>query len=165
MGRFYFSLGFYISGKFLLIKKIFHSRLLDEEMIIVNSTLSASLAIYLQRAWNNFNNYSPKWRWLAVDICRAAKRRVKYSSLATDTFLTNIYSGEFSPNFSSSLCFLRSIFCFQFLCSQYRTVWRITQRFSICTLFAPGIITLVSLNYFQYPTGTMRLCSKANQKH
>ena len=30
-------------------------------------------------------NYSPKWRWLAVDIYRAAKRRGKYPTLATDT--------------------------------------------------------------------------------
>ena len=26
------------------------------------------------------NNYSPKWRWLAVDIYRAAKRRGKYNN-------------------------------------------------------------------------------------
>ena len=32
-----------------------------------------------------FNNYSPKWRWLVVDIYRAAKRRGKYPPLATDT--------------------------------------------------------------------------------
>ena len=31
------------------------------------------------------NNYSPKWRWLVVDIYRAAKRRGKYQPLATDT--------------------------------------------------------------------------------
>ena len=29
--------------------------------------------------------YSPKWRWLAGDIYRAAKRRAKYPTLATDT--------------------------------------------------------------------------------
>ena len=28
--------------------------------------------------WNLINNYSPKWRWLAMDIYRAAKRRGKY---------------------------------------------------------------------------------------
>ena len=28
------------------------------------------------------NNYSPKWRWIVMDICRAAKRRVKYPSLS-----------------------------------------------------------------------------------
>ena len=29
-----------------------------------------------------FNNYSPKWRWIVVDICRAAKRRGKYPPLS-----------------------------------------------------------------------------------
>ena len=29
-----------------------------------------------------FNNYSPKWRWLVMDIYRAAKRRGKYQSLS-----------------------------------------------------------------------------------
>ena len=28
------------------------------------------------------NNYSPKWRWIGLDICRAAKRRGKYPSLS-----------------------------------------------------------------------------------
>ena len=32
-----------------------------------------------------FNSYSPKWRWLGVDIYRAAKRRGKHQPLATDT--------------------------------------------------------------------------------
>ena len=29
-----------------------------------------------------FNNYSPKWRWIVMDIYRAAKRRGKYPSLS-----------------------------------------------------------------------------------
>ena len=29
-----------------------------------------------------FNNYSPKWRWIVMDIYRAAKRRGKYTSLS-----------------------------------------------------------------------------------
>ena len=32
--------------------------------------------------WGIFNNYSPKWRWLAVDIYRAAKRRGKFGPFA-----------------------------------------------------------------------------------
>ena len=28
------------------------------------------------------NNYSPKWRWIVVDIYRAAKRRGKYPPLS-----------------------------------------------------------------------------------
>ena len=32
-----------------------------------------------------FNNYPPKWRWIAVDVYRAAKRGGKYPPLVTDT--------------------------------------------------------------------------------
>ena len=32
--------------------------------------------------WGIFNNYSPKWRWIVVDIHRAAKRRGKHPSLS-----------------------------------------------------------------------------------
>ena len=39
-----------------------------------------------------FNNYSPKWRWLAVDIYRAAERRGKYPTLATDTEVNSCFS-------------------------------------------------------------------------
>ena len=42
--------------------------------------------------WGIFNNYSPKWRWLAVDIYRAAKRRGKYPTLATDTEVNSCFS-------------------------------------------------------------------------
>ena len=38
------------------------------------------------------NNYSPKWRWLAVDIYRAASRRGKYPTLATDTEVNSCFS-------------------------------------------------------------------------
>ena len=37
------------------------------------------------------NNYSPKWRWLAVDIpTEADKHQGKYPPLATDTEVNNI---------------------------------------------------------------------------
>ena len=39
-----------------------------------------------------FNNYSPKWRWLVVDIYRAAKRRGKYPPLTTDTEVNSCFS-------------------------------------------------------------------------
>ena len=39
-----------------------------------------------------FNNYSPKWRWIAVVIYRAAKRRGKYPPLFTDTEVNNCFS-------------------------------------------------------------------------
>ena len=42
--------------------------------------------------WIIINNYSPKWRWLAVDIYRAAKRRGKYPTLATDTEVNSCFS-------------------------------------------------------------------------
>ena len=38
------------------------------------------------------NNYSPKWRWLVVDIYRAVKRRGKYPTLATDTEVNSCFS-------------------------------------------------------------------------
>ena len=38
------------------------------------------------------NNYSPKWRWLAVDIYRASKQRGKYPTLATDTEVNSCFS-------------------------------------------------------------------------
>ena len=42
--------------------------------------------------WIIINNYSPKWRWLAVDIYRAAKRRGKYPPLATYTEVNSCFS-------------------------------------------------------------------------
>ena len=39
-----------------------------------------------------FNNYSLKWRWLAVDIYRAAKRQGKYPMLATNTEMSSCFS-------------------------------------------------------------------------
>ena len=42
------------------------------------------------------NNYSPKWRWLAVDIYRTAKRRGKYPSLATSTSVNSCFSIYFN---------------------------------------------------------------------
>ena len=42
--------------------------------------------------WGIFNNYSLKWRWLAVDIYRAAKRGGKYPTLATDTEVNSCFS-------------------------------------------------------------------------
>ena len=39
-----------------------------------------------------FNNYSPKWRWLVVNIYPAAKRRGKYPTLATSTSVNSCFS-------------------------------------------------------------------------
>ena len=39
-----------------------------------------------------YNDYSPKWRWLVVNIYRAAKLRGKYPPLATDTEVNNCFS-------------------------------------------------------------------------
>ena len=42
--------------------------------------------VYVAFNSNNFFNYfSPKWRWLVVDIYQAKKRQGKYPPLATDT--------------------------------------------------------------------------------
>ena len=42
--------------------------------------------------WNFINNYSPKWRWLTMDIYRAATKRGKYWTLATDTEVNSCFS-------------------------------------------------------------------------
>ena len=39
-----------------------------------------------------FNNYSPKWRWIVLDIYRAAKRGGKYPPLFTSTSPNNCFS-------------------------------------------------------------------------
>ena len=59
-------------------------------MYNIHNKLSCPLHIYfcscvqLRQNINGgiFNNYSPKWRWIVVDIHRAAKRRVKYPPLS-----------------------------------------------------------------------------------
>ena len=54
---------------------------------VVNYTDFENLSHIIEHGLQGFiiNNYSPKWRRLAVDIYRAAKPRGKYSTLATDT--------------------------------------------------------------------------------
>ena len=70
---------------FTLTKK---SRVLSNQDVILGIITSpCPLLNYL-----TFNNYSPKWRWLAVNIYRAAKRRVKYQPLATDTEVNSCFS-------------------------------------------------------------------------
>ena len=58
--------------------------------------LYSSTIFLVYKSWHIsatiFNNYSPKWRWLVVDIYRAAKRRGKYSTLATDTEVNSCFS-------------------------------------------------------------------------
>ena len=38
------------------------------------------------------SNYSPKWRWLVVDIYQAMKQQGKYPPLATDTEVNSCFS-------------------------------------------------------------------------
>ena len=38
------------------------------------------------------NNYSPKWRWLVMDIYRTAKHWGKYPRLVNDTEVNNCFS-------------------------------------------------------------------------
>ena len=47
---------------------------------------------YPESPFQIINNYSPKWRWLVVDIYRAAKRRGKYPPLTTDTEVNSCFS-------------------------------------------------------------------------
>ena len=60
------------------------------------------------------------------------------------------------------LLFLRSACCFQFLCTEYGTVWVNSVLFNLH--FVCTIITLINLNNFKYPT-KIRLCWQANQNH
>ena len=47
----------------------------------------------LQHLFNMIvNSYPREWRWLAVDIYRAAKRQGKYPPLVTDTEGDNCFS-------------------------------------------------------------------------
>ena len=39
-----------------------------------------------------YNNYSPKWRWLVLNIYRTAKQWGKYPRLATNTTVANDYN-------------------------------------------------------------------------
>ena len=54
--------------------------------------VSADQAVQIEPRLGIFNNYSPKRRWLVVDIYRAAKRRGKYPALATDTEVNSCFS-------------------------------------------------------------------------
>ena len=51
-----------------------------------------ALSLIFRRDAEFVNNYSPKWRWLVVDVYRAAKRRGKYPTLATDTEVNSCFS-------------------------------------------------------------------------
>ena len=55
-------------------------------------TIRSKLVSEVAPAITIINNYSPKWRWLAVDIYRAAKRRGKYQPLATDAEVNSCFS-------------------------------------------------------------------------
>ena len=119
---FFWSFCFYCSPSFLYFGGVFNKTiiplaLVGYEMIIANLALRTSLAIYHLisnvRSWNNcqiahvrenplthrkgnigggINNYSPKWRWLLVDIYRAMKQRGKYPTLATNTEVNSWFS-------------------------------------------------------------------------
>ena len=79
---------------------------------------------------------------------------------------SDIYSGKLSINFSSSLCFLWSTFCFQFLCSEYRTVSNENSFRNNSVLFNLHFVcTIITLINLKSPTSTIRLCLQANQNH
>ena len=56
--------------------------------------LGSCVSLYMYKFTNTktVNNYPPKWRWLAVDIYRAAERRGKYLTLVTETEGDNRFS-------------------------------------------------------------------------
>ena len=66
------------------------SRLMEAVVFIILQIFFAIRAVLKIMAI--FKNYSPKRRWLAVDIYQAAKLRSKYQTLATDTELKSCFS-------------------------------------------------------------------------
>ena len=75
-------------------------------------------------------------------------------SLSSSNF-DNQAKSHFFATFHWVLLFLRSTFCFQFLCSEYGTVWGITQR-QLNLHFFCTIITLKNLNNFVSVVGMFR---------
>ena len=49
------------------------------------------------------NNYSPKWRWLVLDIYRTAKQWGKYPRLATDRIFTDWVANQSAPKTLSTV--------------------------------------------------------------
>ena len=72
-----------------------HQRCLLSTQLRSRGIQSMESIIVDNRYQSIFNNYSPKWRWLAVDIYRAVKRRGnrgKYQPLATDNEVNSCFS-------------------------------------------------------------------------
>ena len=57
-------------------------------LVFLNNVTIKALAVLSKIV----NNYSPKWRRLAVDVYRAAKRPGKYPPLATNTEVNSCFS-------------------------------------------------------------------------
>ena len=68
----------------------FNKILLISKILTIETLQTIKLFLFIHSYI--FNNYSPKWRWLVVDIYRAAKRRGKYPTLATDTEVNSCFS-------------------------------------------------------------------------
>ena len=62
------------------------------ETVLIRSLMKLNVAQLHEVLAMVINNYSSKWRWLAVDIYRAAKRRGEYPPLATDTEVNSCFS-------------------------------------------------------------------------
>ena len=82
-----------------------------------------------------FNNYSLKWRWIVVDIHRAAKRRGLISTIFTDTEMNNCFSiyhtswitsGPKSNFFCENIA-TKAILFFS-SCSEVNSTWLITSE-------------------------------------
>ena len=70
----------------------------DVSIVLLNSVLyrSSSLSDVHLAAFTaeciTIHNYSPKWRWLLVDIYQAVKWRGRYPPIATDTVVNSCFS-------------------------------------------------------------------------
>ena len=105
--------------------------------------LTADTLLLLKFSWSSTNA-------IFVFIAFSHKSSFSFLTYIFRQTLTLFFKYSFSP---------RSTFCFQFLCSEYETVWQTQHNlhfvFNITTLKNPDI---------KYPT-KICLCSQADQNH
>ena len=76
------------------------------------------------------NNYSPKWRRIVVDICRAAKRTTFTDTEVNNCFSlyhTNWITSSLKSNFICENIAIKAIL-FSFGCSEVNSTWLITSE-------------------------------------
>ena len=99
--------------------------------------LAADKSRYFAQPRSIINNYSPKWRWIVVDIHRAAKRRGKYPPLSPTlrwiiNYCFSIYHTSWitsgpKSNFTCENIATKAILFFSG-CSEVNSTWLITSE-------------------------------------